>query len=281
MRLLTPSGARNFCQGFSASANTRDVDVGKYLDRFQRGRTFRERTRDFESLRDCLLRDAERQTFLAASNFANAHRGLQASSASWTLVGLYYTSYYAARAILAMHGGWVDANRRWLGLTDLTTDALEFTYYRSPHTAIPRKHGTHKAFWNVFYHAVSALEPYADVAHSYALSPVQSSATWLIDNRNKINYQPAMSMKLVSDFFSRYDPASIPAFFPGDLKVQLNVATSLLAITAQFRVSHGLRSDLNICGQPDLNAAIDQLIRLDTPNPIKNHCRTMIDQFSA
>lgn len=281
MRLLTPSGARSFCQSFSGSPRTSDVDVAKYLDSFRSGKLFKEGTRDFEDLRDCLLRDAERQAFLAAGNFATVHRGLQAGVVGWSVVGLYYSSYFAARSLLSMHGGWVDANRRWVGLTDTTAGGLEFTYFKSAHPSIPRRLGTHKAFWSVFYHATTGLHAHADPAHAYALSPVQSSTTWLIDKRNEINYNAAAALKLTSSFTSRYDPGSIPTCFPGELKVYKNVANSLLALVAQFRIANGLSSDLSIGGTADLNAAITDLIRQNAPEDLRTHCQDAIAQFAA
>lgn len=281
MRLLTPSGARNFCQSFSGSAITHGIEVGKHLDTFRTVRAFNEGSPDFDDLRDCLLRDAERQTFLAAANFATAHRGMQAGSTAWTLIGLYYSAYFSARAILAMHGGWVDANRRWLGLTNLTSGSLELTYSRSAHPSIPRGWGTHKAFWSVFYHAVPSLIAHAPAADSFALSPVQSSTTWLIDKRNEMNYNSATSIKATDEFLTRYNPASIPACLPGELKVYKNISSSLLALTSQFRTAHGLRSDIGIGGHATLGEAIDGLVRVEAPADLAAHCAQVIRQFAA
>lgn len=281
MRLLTPSGARSFCQSFTGSPDTQDIDVGKHLDTFRTVRLFHEGTPEFEALRDCLLRDAERQTFLAAANFATAHRGLQAGSMSWTLVGLYYSAYFAARAILSMHGGWVDANRRWLGLTNLSPGSFEFTYSRSAHSAIPKGWGTHKAFWSVFYHAVPTLQAHAPVAHAFSLSPVQSSNTWLISNRNEMNYNSATSIKATNEFVARYDPTSIPACLPGDLKVYKNISSSLLAVVSHFRTSYGLQSDVQIGGHSNIGDAIEILLKRDAPPELIAYCRQTITEFAA
>ena len=281
MRILTQSGARHFCQNFSASTNTPEIEVGTYLDRFRSGKTFAEGTPEFDDLRDCLLRDSERFAFLAAANFASTYRSLQACSAPWSVVGFYYTSFFAARSLLGMNGGWVDADRRWIDVTNLTPGSIELTYRRTKHTAIPNRHGTHKAFWAVFYHAARILHPYAAAQHAYALAPVQSSTSWLIDNRNKLNYGSAAAAKLVAEFLARFDAADVPNTLPGDLKVCRNIALSLLALVHQFRTSQGLTSDMNIGGAATLTDAIDLLVRQSRPPEIDTYCDTTLVGFAA
>lgn len=261
MRILTPSGARHFCQNFSSSASTSSQEVGRYLSKFRSGRVFIEGTAEFNNLRDCLLRDSERFAFHAAAAFASTLRSLQASSAPWACVGLYYTSFFAARSILGMHGGWIDGDRQWLEATNISPGSISITLRTSRHPVIPPRQGSHKAFWSVFYFACRTLQPYAAAQNSFALSPVQSSNTWLIDNRNKINYGSARAARLVDEFYRRYNPANVTRSLPGDVKVFKNVAESLLALANQFRVAHGLATDIAICGAGDLTTAIDNQIR--------------------
>lgn len=281
MRLFTPSGARYFCQAFGSDASTLNIDFGKHLLKFKAGKSFKEGTNEFNSLRDCLLRDAERQAFLAAGNFAQVHRGIQGSNAAWSVVGFYYSAYFAARSLLAMHGGWVDSNRAWLDLSDSKQGSIEFIVRKSAHPSIPSKWGTHKAFWTVFYHAAKSIQNYAVAPHSYALSPIQSSDTWLIDNRNRLNYEAAASVRLTNDFLNRFDPAQIPACLPGDLKVYRNVAESLLALVAQFRVANGLATDINVGLQGNLTASITNLVRAPGPITLQTYSTDAIANFSS
>lgn len=281
MRILTPSGARHFCQNFTSSASTSSVEVGRYLARFRSGRTFVEGTTEFENLRDCLLRDSERFSYHAAAAFASTLRSLQACSAPWACVGLYYTSFFAARALLSMHGGWVDGDRQWLEVTNINPGSIAITLRTSRHPGIPPRQGTHKAFWAVFYVACRQLQQHAVVQHSFALSPVQSSPTWLIDNRNRINYGSASAAKLVNEFTQRFNPADVARSLPGDVKVFKNVAESLLALVHQFRTAHGLATDASIGGEPDLTLAIDTQIRSNRPNEIDTYAANELLNFVA
>ncbi|WP_143006572.1 hypothetical protein [Aquimonas voraii] len=208
-----------------------------------------------------MLRDSERLAYHAAATFASTLRSLQASSAPWSCVGLYYTSFFAARSILGMHGGWVDGDKQWLEATNINPGSIEITLRTARHPAIQAKQGSHKAFWSVFYFACRPLHPHAAAQHSFALSPVQSSSTWLIDNRNRINYGSADASKLVDEFQRRYDPTNVAQSLPGDVKVFRNVAISLLALANQFRRAHGLATDAPPVGALNLDEAINNQIR--------------------
>lgn len=281
MRILTQAGARHFCQSFGASPDSARIEVGKFTQGMNSGRATREGSKPYGDLRDCLLRDSERFIFLGASNFASGLQHMRAASAAWAVVGFYYSSFYSARALLAMNGGWADGEKAWIEVTGANPGSIELTYKRSRHPALGRNEKSHRAFWTIFYSACRSIQRYAPPQHSYALSPVQNSVSWLSDNRNRINYGAESALGLTEELLARFNPADVGNSLPGDVKVFRNIAKSMLANAAQFRTSNGLSTDIQIGGNATLTASIDGLVRSARPEALNDYAITEIETFAA
>ncbi len=133
MKIFTPPGASHFSGTFSRAAATVATDVKDYLDRVGGKKFFLEDSPEFAELRDCMIREAERYVFLSATTYAASLRALRASAVSWSVVGLYYSTFFAAKALLEMHGGWVDGPSRWLEASKSQPGSLELTFYKTDH----------------------------------------------------------------------------------------------------------------------------------------------------
>lgn len=280
MNILTPSGAKHFCSGFSSAQTTALIDVRNYLG--GRSKSFPEGTPRFDELRDCLIRESERYAFLSAAAYAASWRIVRASAASWAIVGFYYSAFFAAKSLLGMHGGWIDGPNRWLEVTNGNPSSLELTFKKTTHPLLTTlaSGSSHKAFWTVFYSALRPLGPYVPAHTAFALQPVHSSETWLIDNRNNFNYSPNQALRLLWDFLARFDAHSMPSCFPGDLKVFSNIAVAMQQIVHDFRVAHNLAGDVFAGNYTDLRDAVDQLIRADRETDLDTYSARQIGTFS-
>src|SRR2546428_12425750 len=109
VRLFDLSEAQYYCKGFRGRHGTSLLsfrDLVKSLDS-NGPHHFAEGQSPFDDYRDCSLRDAERRIFLAVSLYRRSLDLMHVSAAAWAHVTLYYSSFFAASAILQMFGCYV------------------------------------------------------------------------------------------------------------------------------------------------------------------------------
>jgi hypothetical protein len=263
MQILTPSGARYFCQGFSADASTTHCTVKDFIKRRPKSmRSVGEGAADFAALRDCLLREADRSLFLSNALYANVLQANRESTSWWSHVTLYYSAFFAAQGLLAMHGGWLIDRNSWIEVTNASPGAVELTINRTihPQLAGTPPGSTHKSFWRVFYWAVRSLHTHAPTSLAFALSPIMSRDSWLIDSRNEYNYQSTKAFDSINEFINGYDPLNIPRSLPRHLQVIDNAASALLELGVKWRNSYNLAADVLANRQPTLQAALTSMV---------------------
>src|SRR5436853_6669677 len=108
MKLFDIPDAHYYCGGFNNTAGACSGSLAKYVEGNLRGGTsLREGTPTFNEYRDCALREVERNLLLSMSNYRRALDLMIPGASSWSFVTLYYSSFYAARAVLGMFGGLV------------------------------------------------------------------------------------------------------------------------------------------------------------------------------
>lgn len=266
MRILSPTDAKYFCAGFTGNASSATGELEPLLGSLKWPRVIREGTSDFAAVRDYLLREAERSMLLAAAKRLAAVRGLTEATVPWTVVGLYYSSFFSAKALLAMHGGCV-LKSAWLEIDDSTQGSMVLRISRKPHPAVANgRFGSHQRFWKIFYQAAQSIYAFAPATDVHALDPVNSSETWLIDSRNQLNYKTTEAFTLINDFASGFDATNVPSCFPGIINVFSNIASAMQAVTHFFRTDYALSSDVLSARFASLDAAVSQLIR-PLPDP--------------
>ena len=109
--------------------------------------------------------------------------------------------------------------------------------------------GSHKRFWEIFYRAVSPMIRLVDAKYETALVPVSSRHTWLIDQRNRVNYRTTESLKITREFHGSFAEGDFPNNLPGSLQTQYKVSEGLLASGCSFARRFGLTTDaLNFLG---------------------------------
>jgi hypothetical protein len=103
--------------------------------------------------------------------------------------------------------------------------------------------GSHRRFWDLFYQAAAALNPWIDPKLRFAITPVAGNVVWQTESRNEINYDSFLACQLARDFQDTFDARKFPASLPGSLNTQFSVTGGLLAVVARFVRQFGLRTD--------------------------------------
>jgi hypothetical protein len=217
----------------------------------------------FAELRDCILREAERMLFISNALSGNALVANKGASSPWTLVTLYYSAFLAAQGLLAMHGGYMVDRKIWVECKNTQGGSLALNIHRTLHPRLVHLSGpsSHKAFWTLFYYAVRSLYTHASNQLAFALTPIQQSDTWLIDTRNKYNYQMPAAMQLLQDFERGYDGQRLPQSMPSQLVTVDNTAHALREIAADWRAAYSLQSDIVAATHPNLQDAVNDRIK--------------------
>ncbi len=244
MRAFSLTGAQYYVAGFTgqAPAVAPGLDPLRYLDAsYGRSTAFQEGSANFNELRAVLLRETDRYILLAGSTFVRSVEALRASSSSWCVVGLYYSAFFAAHAILGLVGCWLRHRNRWIEVLDSNPGSQRIQFQTRNH---PGPNGSHRLFWHAYYSAVPGLATWVSAAAIQAFRPVSANESWFIDLRNKVNYGPAEAFVLMDDFLSHFDDTRIPACFPGELSSAYQVSRSFIDALQELAALTGIRTDL-------------------------------------
>lgn len=251
MRALSIVGAKHFTAGFSSAVAPR-ISTLRYVTRTSTPSRFVEGTQTFGELRAAMLRDADRYIFLAGSNFVRSIDVLRPSSSAWSVVGLYYASWYSAHAILGMLGCWVSRPDLWIDVVNTNPGTQELELHRRRYA--PRG-GSHNVFWNAYYSAVGSLANVLSPAAARALRPMSSNRQWFIQLRNKVNYEPDEALALMARFEASYATAPIPRCFPGQLNSAHQMARNFLVALRELSLFTSLGTDVFL-GSVDRKSAV-------------------------
>ncbi len=259
-------GAEHYCRSFVAKPGHAEKSIEEFRQQqLSPPSPIDEGTSLYEDYRACALRDAERSLFLAASHYRRCLDLMLESSCAWAQVTLYYGAWFAAQAILKMFGCAVLRNhvihvsRSMPGSQQLRVQragAGPNHYHFSLTTS-------HARFWEAFYNMTPKIINFADASFSTALQPVSSSKTWLIDERNKVNYDTLQSIGVAASFQSTFLEGDFPNSLPGTLNTQYRIAEGLLAVGCSFATRFGLDTDA--------------LISLSSPGSFAQKVTSLID----
>jgi len=239
MKIFDVPEAQYYCGRFHRAGGGATGSLTKYVTAtFKPGRYLRENTPDFDNYRDCALREAERFLFLGISNYRRGLDLMMPGAANWAHVTLYYSSYFAARALMGMFGGWI-GTKVVVEVTTSQPGGQELVVTRPQTNYNP----PHEKFWDLFYGAVESLVPWVDGKLRFAIDPIGGNVTWQTQNRNEINYDSFAACQLASLFQATFKPTRFPASLPGVLSTQFSVAEGLLLIVCRFVRQFGLATD--------------------------------------
>lgn len=237
MAILSFPQASYVCSQFSRS--------GKVGQSFRRtyetqpeGRSWTEGRPGFAEFRDASLREAERLLFLAISQYRRAFDLAVPSASPWCHVTLYYSTMFAAKALLGMFGAWRVENGVLEAITG-NPGAQHFSILRTAR----RGPASHQAFWVYFYSEAIALTMLVEPNLRFALQPVNGDVHWMTRRRNDYNYDSALAFDVIRDTQKALPARPFPTCFAGDTQIQLRHATALLRIATDLAAQLGLATD--------------------------------------
>lgn len=262
MTPLAYNVAKTFCANFAASGNPAD-SVSDFVWATN-AHKYSEGSPTFDELRDTLLREAERNFYLSFACYASALKCLGSGTVFWSGVSLYYSSFLAAKSLMCLFGCWIESPASWLEVTNTSLGQITLERRRSRYIHTNKKAGSHQVFWDAFYRFSPALTSYVTAEQGIVISPIQNDNYWLIDTRNRINYEPNKSFEYIRDYASAFNPAQIPQSFPGDYGTLIRVSKAFLSLVKDTGTSFNLLTDVFPPAFADRVTGIDNGVRLDT-----------------
>ena len=222
--------AVHFCAGYQSRPGMSASSFRQQYYAIGSGRTYSEGTVAFDDLRACAVREVERLFFLGISNYRRSFDLLTPAASSWAQVTMYYAAYYCAASLLGMFGAWKLRGTRILDVSNGTSGSQKLTTrnFSSSYS------GSHQMFWDFFYANVGSLASWVDPSLRFALAPFSGTVTWLIDNRNDVNYDSHSACGLIANFQSSFRPSRFPTSLPGTLNTQFRLTEALVAIASKF-----------------------------------------------
>ena len=240
--------AKHYCSSFQPRGGDAEQSLDEFsLAHFKGPRAIREGSTLFENFRACALRETERYIFLSASHFRRALDLMVPSAIHWAHVTLYYGAWYAAHGLLGMLGCSVlnTRNNKVIYVSKSTPGNQELyveTIGKGKYYVTHR--GSHQRFWEIFYKTVPTVRVLLnDPAISAALTPVANNTNWLINQRNRFNYDSKNGIDLSSAFKSTFAEDDFPNCLPGELNTQFRICEGLIRASFSFASQFGLTTD--------------------------------------
>jgi len=188
---------------------------------------------------------------------------------------MYYAAYYCAASLLGMFGAW---KLRGVRILDVSNGTPGSQVFATRNFASSYK-GSHQMFWDFFYANIGSLASWVDPSLRFALAPFSGTITWLIDNRNDVNYDSYTACSLIANFQSSFRRTRFPASLPGTLNTQFRLTEALVAIASkfakQFKIDTDALSAVSPTGKRRLKVR-DIVLACNTPNIHRSIKRRML-----
>jgi hypothetical protein len=192
----------------------------------------------FEILRVSLLSSAERWLAFSLAHYRRSLEMLVPVSAPWAHVTLYYSSFYAANAILAMFGGWIGQLPIRRGLRVVDVGAFAVGNQRLViHVEPPSPNGatgSHRVFWDFFYDGAAHIAQWAPAKLRPALAPVNGNYGWQIAERNRVNYDMFEAWASATFFSDHVDASRLRRTLRGNIGQQFEITEMMLRLAVMF-----------------------------------------------
>lgn len=240
MRLFDITQAQYFCRPVQSYTPGQGQSLAGFHSNLRMPR-LTEGSNYFDVHRVSLLNSVERWILFGVADYRRALDMFIPSNAPWAHVTLYYSSFFAANAILGMFGAWVHVER----LVDVeqgTPSTQILRVGRRGRVQSPSGYyGSHRIFWDLFYEGCNTISPWVPNELQSATMPVNNDRVWQITARNEVNY----------DMFNAFDGAMLlsTSFNPkklrslsGSLGQQLEVTEGMLKLALYFANLFGVSS---------------------------------------
>ncbi|HUP60377.1 MAG TPA: hypothetical protein VNA69_08155 [Thermoanaerobaculia bacterium] len=196
------------------------------------------------------MNSVERWLVFSLAQYRRALDMLVPISAPWAQVTLYYSSFYAANAVLGMFGGWIGHSKTGIRVVDVESGVAGsqelriYRKFRSPSGAT----GSHRVFWDVFYDATASISAWAPADLASALDPVNNDFAWQINERNNVNYDMFHAWATSTHFHGTFHPAKL-ASLNGPPALQLEKTEQMIKLGLYFAKEVSLQGTaLTGCG---------------------------------
>lgn len=269
MRLLDLPQAKYFCSPSAASiASISNQSLAAFHAGLKGGTLLQEGTLRFQVHQVNLLTSIDRWLLYSVGHYRRSIDMLVPVSAPWAQVTLYYSSFFAANAILGMFGGWIGNTPKGERVVDVehpVEGAQQLKVHRglgSPNSA----GGSHRKFWDFFYDGVATLAAWAPAHLAQALSPVNGDFGWQIAERNNVNYDMFHAWSASSLIHSTFQPSRLRTL-SGPLKLQLDATERLILLALHFAktVSVSTTESLAGCGATGTKLQIQRKLASQAP----------------
>src|ERR1700722_2767078 len=238
MRLFDITEARHFCRPLPAPA----PGVGQSLAAFHNSvqpKRLAEGTPYFDVHRVSLLNAVERWILFGVADYRRALDMFIPSNAPWAHVTLYYSSFFAANAILGMFGAWVHLER--LVDVDLGTPTNQILRVSKRVHSPSGYKGSHRVFWDLFYDGCNTISPWVPSALQSTTAPVNNDRIWQITARNEVNYDMFRAFEGATFIETSFNPKKLRSLH-GPLAQQLEVTEGMLKLALYFANEFGVSS---------------------------------------
>lgn len=238
MRLFDITEAPHFCRPLPAHVPGGGQSLVAFHNSLQTTR-LREGTTYFEVHRVSLLNAVERWILFGVADYRRALDMFIPSNAPWAHVTLYYSSFFAANAILGMFGAWIHFDR----LVDVDHGTANNQVLRiTKRVQSPSGYnGNHRLFWDLFYEGCNTISPWVPNDLQSATAPVNNNRVWQITARNEVNYDMFRAFDGAMFLGSSFNPKKLRSL-RGPLGQQLDVTEGMLKLALYFANRFGVRS---------------------------------------
>jgi len=238
MRLFDIAEAPHFCRPLPAHM----PGTGQSLAAFHNGlraKRLAEGTAYFEVHRVSLLNAIERWILFGVADYRRTLDMFIPSNAPWAHVTLYYSSFFAANAILGMFGVWVHYER----LVDVDSGVVPNQVLRiTRRPASPSGYkGSHRVFWDFFYEGCNTISPWVPPELQPATQPTNNDRIWQITARNEVNYDMFTAFDGAHRLHTTFNPKKLRSL-TGPIAQQLEVTENMLKLAVYFANSFGVSS---------------------------------------
>jgi hypothetical protein len=231
MRLFDYTQAQHFCKPLPVHV----PGIGQSLASLYGNSTthqLREGTSAFEIHRVSLLNNVERWILFGVGQYRRAFDMFIPSNAAWAQVTLYYSSFYAANAILGMFGVWIHLNH-WADVESGLSPHQIISIHRRAQGPPSGYKGSHRKFWDLYYEACTSFAPWVPVELAEAITPINNDRIWQISARNEVNYDMAFAFDASLLMDATGNPKRLDEY-GGPLGQQREVTEKTLQLAVHF-----------------------------------------------
>lgn len=238
MRVFDIAEARHFCRPLAAHVPGTGQSLAAFHNNLRATR-LTEGTTDFDVHRVSLLNAVERWILFGVADYRRALDMFIPSNAPWAHVTLYYSSFFAANAILGMFGAWVHFER----LVDVDHGSANNQVLRiTRRVQSPSGYkGSHRVFWDLFYEGCNTISPWVPSTLQSTTAPVNNDRIWQITARNEVNYDMFRAFEGATFIETSFNPKKLRSLH-GPLAQQLEVTEGMLKLALYFANEFGVSS---------------------------------------